>query len=84
MAEPNDQKSWRKFLVGRGWAVERGGNHQVKMVKDSCRPITLPMNRGREYAKGMNAALRRQMVENDPNAPERVAGRAASLKSALP
>jgi hypothetical protein len=61
-------------------AVERGGNHQVKMVKDSCRPITLPMNKRRDYAKGMNAALRRQMVENDPTAPERVAG----LKSALP
>jgi hypothetical protein len=50
------------------------------MVKDSCRPITLPMHKGREYAKGMNGALRRQMVENDPRAPERVAG----LKSALP
>ena len=80
MADPNNQKSWIKFLVSRAWAVERGGNHQVKMVKDSCRPITLPMHRGRDYAKGMNAALRRQMVENDPSAPERVAG----LKSALP
>jgi hypothetical protein len=80
MAEPNDQKSWIKFLVSRGWAVERGGKHQTKMVKDSCRPITLPMNKGREYAKGMNSALRRQMVENDPNAPERAVG----FKTALP
>jgi hypothetical protein len=71
MAEPKDQKSWTKFLISRDWAVEHGGKHQIKMVKESCRPITLPMNKGREYAKGMNAALRRQMVENDPAAPER-------------
>jgi hypothetical protein len=74
MAEPSDQKSWIKFLIGRGWAVERGGRHQVKMVKPSCRPITLPMNKGRDYAKGLNAALRRQMVQNDPDAPERHPG----------
>jgi predicted RNA binding protein YcfA (HicA-like mRNA interferase family) len=71
VTETTDQKSWIKLLVKRGWMVERGGKHQVKMVKNSCRPITLPMHKGREYAKGMNAALRRQMVENDPSAPER-------------
>ena len=80
MADPADQKSWIRFLVARGWTVERGGKHQVKMVKDSCRPITLPMNKSRDYAKGMNAALRRQMVQNDPTAPELTAG----LKTALP
>ena len=79
MADPSDQKSWIKFLVRRGWAVERGGKHQVKMVKDGSRPITLPMHKGRDYAKGMNAALRRQIVENDPSAPERRAGSKADL-----
>ncbi len=70
MGEPNDQKSWIRHLEGEGWERERGGNHQVKMTKDSCRPITLPMNKKRQYAKGMNAALRRQAVENDQSAPE--------------
>ncbi|HEX7290786.1 MAG TPA: type II toxin-antitoxin system HicA family toxin [Conexibacter sp.] len=80
MSNPTDQGSWIKFLVRRGWTVEHGGKHQVKMVKEACRPITLPMHKGRDYAKGMNAALRRQMIENDPSAPERK----SAERSALP
>lgn len=67
MPEPNDQKSWIRHLKGEGWTAERGGKHQVKMTKPSCRPITLPMKKGEQYAKGMNAMLKRQVVENDPH-----------------
>ncbi|MDO8186052.1 hypothetical protein Q5424_07520 [Conexibacter sp. JD483] len=67
MAEPNDQKSWIRYLQDEGWVHERGGSHQVKMTKPSCRPITLPMNKGEQYAKGMNAAIRKQSTANDPS-----------------
>ncbi len=61
VAEPNDQKSWMKHLQRQGWVLERGGKHQVKMTKPSCRPITLPMSKGAQYPKGLNAAIRRQV-----------------------
>jgi len=35
------------------------GNHQVKMTKPSCRPITLPENHRRAYSKGFEAQLER-------------------------
>lgn len=60
VAEPNDQKSWIKGLRQEGWTLERGGKHQVKMTKASCRPITLPMHKGEQYPKGLNAAIRKQ------------------------
>ena len=84
MTEAKDQRSWRKhlidrkYLIDRSWTVERGGKHQVKMVKEGCRPITLPMHKGRQYSKGMNAALRRQAIDNDPAAPERSVRRGRS------
>jgi predicted RNA binding protein YcfA (HicA-like mRNA interferase family) len=61
MKEPNDQKSWIKRLQQEGWTHKRGGSHQVKMVKASCRPITLPMNKGSQYPKGLNAAIRNKL-----------------------
>lgn len=54
------QKEWIKVLRQRGWQKERGGKHVVKMTKDGCRPITLPMNKGNPYPKGLNAAIRRE------------------------
>ncbi len=60
MAAPHDQKTWIKQLQREGWTKERGGDHQVKMTKPGCRPITLPMHKGAQYSKGMNAAIRRQ------------------------
>lgn len=68
MGEPNDQKSWLRYLRDLGWEQERGGNHQVKMTKPSCRPITLPMHKGQQYAKGMNSRLRREVEANEPSA----------------
>jgi hypothetical protein len=48
-------------LKAEGWAKERGGNHQVKMTKPGCRPITLPDNRRRAYSKGFEAQLEREL-----------------------
>lgn len=57
---PLTQKQWIKRLQLEGWTLERGGKHQVKMVKPGCRPITLPENKREAYSKGFEAALRRQ------------------------
>jgi predicted RNA binding protein YcfA (HicA-like mRNA interferase family) len=61
VAEPSDQKSWIRYMRADGWTLARGGKHQVKMTKPSRRPITLPMNKGRQYPKGLNAAIKRQV-----------------------
>ena len=54
------QKEWTKLLRECGWEKERGGKHVVKMTKAGCRPITLPMNKGKPYPKGLNAAIKRE------------------------
>jgi hypothetical protein len=58
---PATQKVWIKKLQADGWALERGGKHQVKMTKPGCRPITLPENKRRAYSKGLEAQLRRDI-----------------------
>lgn len=58
---PKSQKHWIKALLDLGWELERGGNHQVKMTKPGCRPITLPDNHRRAYGKGLEAQLRREL-----------------------
>lgn len=58
---PGTQKQWIKKLLADGWALERGGKHQVKMTKPGCRPITLPENKRRTYSKGFEAQLRREI-----------------------
>jgi predicted RNA binding protein YcfA (HicA-like mRNA interferase family) len=57
---PATQKEWIKRLQKEGWTVDRGGKHQVKMVKSGKRPITLPENKRRAYSKGFEAQLRRE------------------------
>lgn len=57
---PRNQREWIKALEAKGWTRERGGKHQVKMVKPGRRPITLPRHKGRTYSKGLDAAIRRQ------------------------
>ena len=52
--------AWIKALEDDGWVRERGGKHQVKMVKPGKRPITLPQHKGRTYSKGLDRAIRRQ------------------------
>jgi predicted RNA binding protein YcfA (HicA-like mRNA interferase family) len=55
-----DQKKAIKLLQEHGWTRKTGGKHQVKMTKPGERPITLPMNKGRDYPKGLAAAILRQ------------------------
>jgi predicted RNA binding protein YcfA (HicA-like mRNA interferase family) len=57
---PRSQREWIRALENEGWIRERGGKHQVKMVKSGKRPITLPRHKGRTYSKGLDAAIRRQ------------------------
>ena len=59
-AMPRNQREWIKALEDEGWVRERGGKHQVKMVKPGRRPITLPQHKGRTYSKGLDGAIRRQ------------------------
>jgi hypothetical protein len=39
--------------------VETAGNHQTKMTKPGCRPITLPEHKGQTYSRGLDAAVRK-------------------------
>lgn len=57
---PKTQAQWIKVLREEGWRQEAGGRHQVKMTKQGMRPITLPDNHRRAYAKGFEAQLRRE------------------------
>lgn len=60
MAKPHNQKSMRKLLEQNGWTQTRGGKHVVKMTKPGCRPITLPMHKGRDYSPRLTASILRQ------------------------
>jgi predicted RNA binding protein YcfA (HicA-like mRNA interferase family) len=55
-----NQKKAIKLLQENGWTRSRGGRHQIKMTKPSCRPITLPQHKGRDYPKGLAKAILRQ------------------------
>ena len=57
---PLNQKGWIKLLKQNGWEQDQGGKHVVKMTKPGERPITLPHHRGQTYAKGLDAAIRKQ------------------------
>jgi hypothetical protein len=48
----------RDRLSAPGWVRERGGKHQVKMVKPGKRPCR--SIKGKTYSKGLDAAIRRQ------------------------
>src|SRR5215468_6664011 len=55
-----NQKSMQRLLEANGWTATVGGKHQVKMPKPDYRPITLPMNHGRDYPVGLAVAIMRQ------------------------
>jgi predicted RNA binding protein YcfA (HicA-like mRNA interferase family) len=42
---PRNQREWIKALEDDGWVRERGGKHQVKMVKSGKRPIAAAAQR---------------------------------------
>jgi predicted RNA binding protein YcfA (HicA-like mRNA interferase family) len=55
-----NQKKAIKLLREHGWRMTHGGKHQVKMMKQGCRPITLPQHKGRDYPTGLAQAILRQ------------------------
>lgn len=55
-----DQRKAIKLLKDAGWTRDTGGKHQVKMTKDGHRPITLPQHKGRDYPRGLAAAIVKQ------------------------
>jgi hypothetical protein len=59
VAHAGDSEGMDQAPSQEGWALDRGGKHQVKMTKLGQRPITLPENKRRAYSKGFEAQLRR-------------------------
>lgn len=55
----NQQKA-KKLLEAEGWTETLGGKHVVKMEKEGCRPITLPMHHGEDYSASLTSAILRQ------------------------
>lgn len=55
-----NQKDAKKLLISNGWRETLGGKHNVKMEKEGCRPITLPMHKGRDYSPGLTSAILRE------------------------
>ena len=55
----NQQKA-KKLLEAEGWIETLGGKHVVKMEKEGCRPITLPMHHGKDYSVSLTSAILRQ------------------------
>jgi predicted RNA binding protein YcfA (HicA-like mRNA interferase family) len=55
----NQQKA-KRLLESKGWVETLGGKHSVKMEKDGCRPITLPMHHGKDYSASLTSAILRQ------------------------
>lgn len=46
-------KEAKKLLKRHGWKEGEPGKHQVKMVKEGCRPMILPHNHNQPYPPGM-------------------------------
>ncbi len=51
------QRQARSLLEQNGWKCTIGGKHNVKMVKEGCRPITLPQHKGQVYPAGLTEAI---------------------------
>lgn len=51
-----NQRTAKALLEAHGWTAAHGSKH-LKMVKQGHRPVTLPMNKGRDYPPGMRKAI---------------------------
>lgn len=54
------QRTAKALLESEGWVETIGGRHVVKMEKEGCRPITLPMHKRGDYSPGLTSAVLRQ------------------------
>ena len=59
MANLLNQKTAVKLLEEHGWTEGVGGKHNVKMVKEGHRPITLPKHKGQDYSQGLTRSILR-------------------------
>jgi predicted RNA binding protein YcfA (HicA-like mRNA interferase family) len=55
-----NQRSAQRLLERHGWTKTAGGKHGIKMEKRGRKPITLPKHQGKDYGKGLTAAIRKQ------------------------
>jgi predicted RNA binding protein YcfA (HicA-like mRNA interferase family) len=55
-----NQRKAKRLLEDNGWTETIGGKHAVKMEKEGCRPITLPMHHGEDYSASLTSAILRQ------------------------
>jgi predicted RNA binding protein YcfA (HicA-like mRNA interferase family) len=62
VGEVLNQKRAKKLAEENGWTEAQGGKHNVKMEKPGYRPVTLPHHRGKDYSKGLAAAIRKQLL----------------------
>lgn len=60
MSKRLNQKAAIRLLCDHGWTQSIGGKHNVKMVKEGHRPITLPQHKGQDYGPGLSNAILRQ------------------------
>lgn len=47
-------------LEQHGWVRAAGGKHQVKMIKEGRRPVTVPMFKGKTLPIGLTQAILKQ------------------------
>jgi predicted RNA binding protein YcfA (HicA-like mRNA interferase family) len=54
------QKELIKTLKDHGWKRSTGGKHQVKMVREGDRPVTIPEFKGETLPVGLTQAILKQ------------------------
>lgn len=60
------QKALIKMLKKHGWEHSVGGRHQVKMVREGQRPVTIPEFKGETLPVGLSQAILKQAgIEDD-------------------
>lgn len=60
------QKALIKMLKEHGWEQSVGGKHQVKMTRESHRPVTIPEFKGETLPVGLSQAILKQAgIEDD-------------------
>ncbi|MPZ71184.1 MAG: addiction module toxin, HicA family [Actinobacteria bacterium] len=60
------QKQLIKTLKQHGWEQSVGGKHQVKMIREGHRPVTIPEFKGETLPVGLSQAILKQAgIEDD-------------------
>ena len=54
------QKQLIKTLKQHGWEKSVGGKHQVKMIREGHRPVTIPEFKGETLPVGLSQAILKQ------------------------